>query len=157
MQQAMSEELAVPKRDLWVVDDSLAFRLIVQQVFGRAGWSVTEFPILNSALDSLAVAPAPDVVLLDIHLPDGNGLDSISAFEERGMAVVVVSNLVGAEQTRRAFAAGAVDIVTKPVNVSVLMARVERAAGLTGATDPSVERTAIAEVGEIEAADVAEG
>jgi len=125
----MSEVDAVPRRGLWVVDDSLAFRLIVHQVFGRAGWSVTEFSSLNSALAALAVGPAPNVVLLDIHLPDGNGLDSVSAFGERGLAVVVVSNLVRAEQTRRAFAAGAVDIVTKPVNVSVLMARVERAAG----------------------------
>jgi len=125
----MSEDNVVPKRGLWVIDDSLAFRLIVQQVFGRAGWSVTEFSNLNPALTALAVGPAPNVVLLDIHLPDGNGLDSVSAFEKRGLAVVVVSNLVRAEQTRRAFAAGAVDIITKPVDVSVLMARVERAAG----------------------------
>jgi len=68
-------------------------------------------------------------VLLDIHLPDGNGLDRVADFGKHGLAVVVVSNLVRAEQTRRAFAAGAVDIITKPVNVSVLMARVERAAG----------------------------
>ncbi len=129
MQQSMSEGYAVPKRGLWVVDDSLAFRLIVQQVFGRAGWSVTEFSNLNSALAALTVSPAADVVLLDIHLPDGNGLDRVADFGKHGLAVVVVSNLVRAEQTRRAFAAGAVDIITKPVDVSVLMARVERAAG----------------------------
>lgn len=115
-------------RAVWVVDDSEAVRLLVTQTFERAGWQVEAFEDLATAHSSLAQQPAPAAVVLDIQLPDGCGLDNVSAFAEAGSAVVVVSNLVGAEQVERAFAEGAVDIVLKPVDMRILLARVERSA-----------------------------
>ena len=113
---------------MWVVDDSEADRLLVAQTFERAGWRVKTFEDLASTHAALAQQPAPAAVVLDIQLPDGCGLDNVSVFAEAGSAVVVVSNLVGAEQVERAFAQGAVDIVLKPVDMRILLARVERSA-----------------------------
>ncbi len=122
---AATDERA-PGNSVWVVDDTPAVRLLVAHSFARAGWQVTEFEDLNTALAALSSRSAPAAVILDVHLPDGCGLDNVRAFSDAGTAVVVVSNLVGPEQVERAFAAGAVDIVTKPIDLRILLARVER-------------------------------
>lgn len=114
------------RRTLWVVDDSTATRVLVRSAFERAGWQVEEFADLGSALSSNADRGAPDAVLLDIHLPDGNGLRHVSDFALAGAAVIVLSNLAGADQVERAFSAGAIDIVAKPFDLRSLVARVER-------------------------------
>lgn len=113
--------------DLWVVDDSAAIRILARSAFERASWHVTEFPDLGSAHQALKTGRPPAAVLLDIHLPDGNGLDHVRTFTETGTIVVMLSNLAGPDQVERAFAAGAIDIVAKPFDLRSLVARAERA------------------------------
>lgn len=80
-----------------------------------------------TALAARTDRDAPVAVLLDIHLPDGNGLDHVRRFTSAGASVVMLSNLAGPDQVERAFAAGASDIVAKPCDLRSLIARVERA------------------------------
>src|SRR5690606_23970527 len=117
------------------VDDSQAIRLLVRHAFERAGWQVREFENLTAAQQAVAElgpsAPhSPAAIVLDIHLPDGNGLDSVRRFAASGAAIIVVSNLAGPEQVERAFAAGAADLVSKPFDLPSLVARVMRAIAL---------------------------
>jgi len=118
---------------VWVVDDTEAILVLATSVFERAGWRVTTFEDLAGARSALAVGPAPDAVLLDIHLPDGNGLDHVRPFAAAGSAVVVVTNVAGPDQVEAAFAAGADDVVPKPFDLRSLLARVERATRATRA------------------------
>lgn len=113
--------------DLWVVDDSAAIRILARSAFERASWHVSEFSDLGSAHQALRTGRPPAAVLLDIHLPDGNGLDHVKSFTETGAIVVMLSNLAGPDQVERAFAAGAIDIVAKPFDLRSLVARAERA------------------------------
>ncbi len=113
--------------DLWVVDDSTAIRVLARSAFERASWQVTEFADLGSAQLALRTGRPPTAVLLDIHLPDGNGLDHVKTFTAAGAIVVMLSNLAGPDQVERAFAAGAIDIVAKPFDLRSLVARAERA------------------------------
>ncbi|HEX7001590.1 MAG TPA: response regulator [Trueperaceae bacterium] len=113
---------------LWVVDDTEAIQVLARSVFERAGWRVSTFEDLTRALEALADGPTPDAVLLDIHLPDGNGLHHVREFAAAGAAVVVVSNAAGPDQVELAFAVGAGDVVPKPFDLRSLLARVERAA-----------------------------
>lgn len=117
---------SVTEPAIWVVDDTPAVRLLVADAFARAGWQATAFEDLFSALEALASRPAPAAVILDVHLPDGCGLDEVRAFASAGCAVAVISNLVGPAQIERALAAGAVAVVPKPVDISGLLARFER-------------------------------
>ncbi len=112
---------------LWVVDDSPAIRMLARSAFERADWQVAEFENLGSAQAALKAGGTPAAVLLDIHLPDGNGLDYVKVFTATGAAVVMLSNLAGPDQVERAFAAGAIDIVAKPFDLRSLVARAERA------------------------------
>lgn len=114
-------------RHLWVVDDTAAVRALARGAFERAGWHVADFADLRAAYDGLSALPPPDAVLLDIHLPDGNGLGHIGVFASAGAAVLMVSNLAGPDQVELAFAAGASDVIAKPFDLRALVARVERA------------------------------
>lgn len=125
-------ETAPGSRQLWVVDDNQAVRLLVRHAFARERWSVREFEDLASAQRAAVEVKAgsigqPHAIVLDIHLPDGNGLDNVRRFAATGAAIVVVSNLAGPEHVERAFAAGAADLVSKPFDPRNLVARVARA------------------------------
>lgn len=115
------------RRTAWVVDDSPAVLLLARCALERAGWSVETFEDLAAAFGHLTSADAPNAVLLDIHLPDGNGLDHVRTFTNAGAAVVMVSNVAGPDQLETAFAAGAADAIQKPFDLRSLVARTERA------------------------------
>lgn len=129
------EDLSLPlsAQTLWVVDDCHATRLVVRRTFERAAWVVREFSDLGSAHAFGEAHEAPHAIVLDIHLPDGNGLDHVRRFARTGAAIVMISNLAGPEQVERAFAAGAADVVSKPFDLRSLVARVEKAVRLTPA------------------------
>lgn len=129
------EDLSLPvsAQTLWVVDDCHATRLVVRRTFERAAWVVREFSDLGSAHAFGEAHEGPHAIVLDIHLPDGNGLDHVRRFARTGAAVVMISNLAGPDQVERAFAAGAADVVSKPFDLRSLVARVEKAVSLTPA------------------------
>lgn len=119
----------LPACSVWVVDDTPAVLLLAAHAFTRAGWQVTEFEDLHSARTALATMAAPDAVVLDVHLPDGSGLDEVGVFAAAGSAVMVVSNLAGDEHRQRALASGALDIVPKPIDMRRLVERLNDAVG----------------------------
>lgn len=116
------EAAGEPRSDtVWIVDDTPAVRLLASHTFGRAGWRTTEFEDLTSARAALVAQGVPAVVLLDVHLPDGCGLDEVRLFAEAGAAVMVMSNLARPEQRARAVANGAAQVVTKPLDMGSLL------------------------------------
>jgi len=127
----IADDRDLATRELWIADDSQATRVLVRCSCERAGWRVREFEDIGSVRAALTAGHPPQVLVLDIHLPDGNGLDHVRRFATTGAAVVIVSNLAGPEQVERAFAAGAADIVSKPFDLRSLVARVEKAVRLT--------------------------
>lgn len=113
-----------------LVDDEEDFvRLLAQRLQAR------DYPVLLAfgAEESLrrVAAEAPDVVVLDVNLPDGSGLDVLRRIRERWPLVQVVM-LTGLADVTTAVAGmqlGAVDYLVKPVDVAVLADAIERAAG----------------------------
>ncbi len=102
---------------LLVVDDSALVRKLLGQVFGRE--PDFEVAAARSGLEALAQLKsfAPDVITLDIHMPDMDGLTCLDRIMvERPCPVVMVSSLTaeGAEVTLEALRLGAVDFVPKP-------------------------------------------
>jgi two-component system, chemotaxis family, protein-glutamate methylesterase/glutaminase len=103
---------------LLLVDDSALVRKLLGRVFsGEADFDVRFARNGREALEELKIF-GPDVVTLDIHMPEMDGLACLDRIMvERPCPVVMVSSLTaeGAEATLAALRLGAVDFVSKPV------------------------------------------
>jgi two-component system chemotaxis response regulator CheB len=106
-----------------VVDDSALMRKFLGQIFARDGeFEVAFAPNGLDALDRLATF-RPDVVTLDIHMPQMDGLECLNRIMvEHPCPVVMVSSLTeaDADATLEAFRLGAVDFVAKPAGAVTL-------------------------------------
>lgn len=102
-----------------VVDDHELSRKLLQRVLGRDGHSVEAVPTL-AAGQAAAVASAPDVVILDLHLADGDGLDLVRRLRgdarTAGARIVACTAAAASADERRAFQAGCDAFIGKPID-----------------------------------------
>ncbi|MEH3120677.1 MAG: response regulator transcription factor [Sphingomonas phyllosphaerae] len=106
-----------------VVDDDAAIRRLLRNTLLRAGYAVVE---ANDAKEALrqAAAEHPDAVLLDLGLPDRDGLSIIPQLQaQSSIAVLVVSARDAVDEKVASLDLGAVDFVTKPFDTDELLAR----------------------------------
>lgn len=110
-----------------VVEDDGSLRAVLAATLKAAGHRVVS--AANAAEGRRWLAHyAPDLVLLDLGLPDGDGLDLIGHIRERGATPVLVLSARDAEAVKvRALDLGADDYVTKPFGVDELLARLRAA------------------------------
>lgn len=78
----------------------------------------------------------PDLVILDINLPDNTGLSLCEEIRKTNVAIVMLSSMVDNDYIIEAFAKGADDYITKPFDLQILKARVEALFRRTGETIP---------------------
>jgi two-component system KDP operon response regulator KdpE len=111
-----------------VVDDEPAIRRFLRASLGAQGYQVIEAQTAHGALE-LFRRNTPDVVVLDLGLPDGDGLDIIKELRDGGSAapIIVLSSRTDEAGKVRALDLGADDYVTKPFGVEELLARLRAA------------------------------
>jgi two-component system, OmpR family, phosphate regulon response regulator PhoB len=113
------------------IEDDWTVRTVLEHTLASAGHEVEAVSGLAEARDRLA-AGRYDVVLLDLNLPDGNGLDLLCDIRrEHGNAVsvLVLSGMRQETAVVRGLELGADDYVTKPFSPPELLARVARCLG----------------------------
>lgn len=83
-----------------------------------------------SALD-LVSSFAPDICLLDVRLPDADGMELMHQFKEKrpGMVVIIITAYGSVQQSVEAMNQGADDYVLKPFNVDEIVVRIDKAMG----------------------------
>lgn len=113
---------------LLVVDDEPPIRRLLRTGLGAQGYRVLEAATGQAALDLLA-REAPEVMLLDLGLPDLDGLEVLRRLRTRGdrVAVIVLSSRGDERGKVAALDLGADDYVTKPFGMGELMARIRTA------------------------------
>jgi two-component system KDP operon response regulator KdpE len=110
-----------------IVDDEPHIRRLLRTTLDRASYRVIEAGSAREALEALA-AGDPDVVLLDLGLPDRDGLELVPIIRKNSNAtLLVVSARDVTEQKVTALDLGADDYVTKPFDTDELLARVRAA------------------------------
>lgn len=106
-----------------VVDDEMAIRRLLRGSLTRAGLDVVEAANAREALAALSI-DKPDLVLLDLGLPDRDGMELIGPIKAAKTALLVVSARDATGEKVAALDLGADDYVTKPFDTEEVLARV---------------------------------
>ena len=110
-----------------VVDDEPAILRFLKPALAAAGYEVAEAGAMGEALRAIA-ARAPDIVVLDLGLPDGDGKDVIRKVRAwSDVPIIVLSAREREAEKIEAFDLGADDYVNKPFGIGELMARIRAA------------------------------
>jgi len=106
-----------------LVDDEPPIRRLLRTLFEMAGWRVAEAETAGAALDAVAVR-RPELVVLDLGLPDISGADVLRRLREWTQTPVIVLSVRADEQEKvRLLELGADDYITKPFGSAELIAR----------------------------------
>jgi len=107
-----------------VVEDDREIRTLMQSSLSMEGFDVQTAGSLNEANALLQHSP-PDVIVLDLGLPDGDGMQLVHEVRKRlALPIIVVSARHQEAQKIRLLDAGADDFLTKPFSVGELLARI---------------------------------
>jgi FixJ family two-component response regulator len=113
---------------VFVVDDDVSVREALELLISSAGWQPETFVSAQEFL-SHPRALAPSCLLLDVNLPDLNGLDLQQrvAADRIDMPIIFITGYGDVPMTVRAMKAGAVEFLTKPFSDEVLLDAIRHA------------------------------
>lgn len=137
----MDSVAASPTPTAIIIEDEPQIRRFVRTALQSEGWKIFEAHTLAQGLSQTATRK-PDVVILDLGLPDGDGIDLIHDLRSwSSVPIIVLSARVDESEKVKALDAGADDYLTKPFGVAELLARVranQRRQRSTAARDSQV-------------------
>jgi two-component system phosphate regulon response regulator PhoB len=110
------------------IEDDWTVRMVLEHVLAGAGHDVEVVPSLSDGRGAIQ-KHGYDLVLLDVNLPDGCGLELLRSIRQElhdHTPVVVLSGMRQEDHVVGGLKAGADDYVTKPFSPSELLARVDR-------------------------------
>jgi len=113
-----------------IVDDEPALRHVLEITFRRQGYEVISAPGVKSAIEALRQNPQPfPLVLTDLLMPDGSGIEVLTAAKERNEAteVIVMTAHSTVEAALDAMRRGAYDFITKPFSPAEIAAVAQKA------------------------------
>jgi FixJ family two-component response regulator len=124
--------MAEPTGTVLVVDDDISVRESLSHLLRSAGWHVEAFATAREFL-AHAKVEAPSCVVLDVELPDLNGLDLQRQLiaSQVSTPIVFITGYGDIPKTVQAMKAGAVEFLTKPVSSEALLSAVENAIALS--------------------------
>ena len=110
-----------------IVDDDSAIRELLREFLAEEGLATSEAASAAEARQALETSD-PDVILLDMWLPDGDGLDVLDSLRGRPeIPVIVITADSSSSRTIRAMLAGAFDYLVKPLEPEAVRAALRRA------------------------------
>ncbi len=120
-------------RSVWIVDDDDEMSHAVKLMLQLLDFNVEVYRDARSAARKLLTGKRPDVMVLDINMPEVSGIDMLEFLrmrdELKGLPVVMLSSETADSQVDEALAIGANAFVFKPVTLDELEAALQKALG----------------------------
>lgn len=143
----MSETASAPL--ILIVEDELPIRRFMRPALEDQGWRAIEAEGVQSGI-AMAASHVPDIVILDLGLPDGDGKQLIAALRTwTATPIVVVTARDRDAEKIAALDAGADDYLVKPFSVPELLARVRVALRHAARVQAGAAATPLVSIGEL--------
>jgi two-component system nitrogen regulation response regulator GlnG len=115
-------------KPIWVVDDDQSIRFVLEKALTREQFSVRTFSNPRDVLKALA-DDAPQVLVSDIRMPGGSGIDLLAEVKQRhpGLPVIIMTAFSDLDSAVSAFQGGAFEYLPKPFDVNKAVELIRRA------------------------------
>ena len=133
---AAPETIVQGKATVFVVDDDASVRKALVRLLRAAGYNVEAFDDAATYLRQSSPVPPLSCLVLDIRMPDMSGLDLQRALRgsPRALPIIFITGHCDHDDRKQALAAGAVDVLDKPLDQRLLLEAIERAVAREGPT-----------------------
>jgi two-component system nitrogen regulation response regulator GlnG len=121
-------------KPIWIVDDDQSIRFVLEKALLREGLPTRSFTNpkeVLKALDSEPSAQGPQVLVSDIRMPGGSGLDLLATIKQRmpGLPVIIMTAFSDLDSAVSAFSSGAFEYLPKPFDLPKAVELIRRAVG----------------------------
>jgi len=113
-------EMSEERKRILVVDDDARIRSLFSNILGRAGYVVETAGTGKEALEKIR-KENPNVLLLDVQLPDSNGIELLTTSDNHETVKIIVTGFSTEEVGKKAADFGADDYLVKPVQPKELL------------------------------------
>ena len=109
-----------------VIDDDIVVRKLLQNTFSSVSGETELFETAGAFFDSLSTGKEYDAVIMDLYLPDMDGINVLKNFQRKGLQipVIVYSKAAAKEVVMQALSLGARSYLVKPQKPSVVLGKV---------------------------------
>jgi two-component system nitrogen regulation response regulator GlnG len=121
-------------KPIWIVDDDQSIRFVLEKALLREGLPTRSFTNpreVLKALDTESEADGPQVLVSDIRMPGGSGLDLLATIKQRmpGLPVIIMTAFSDLDSAVSAFSSGAFEYLPKPFDLPKAVELIRRAVG----------------------------
>ncbi len=147
MHGTVPTESATPMKPIWIVDDDQSIRFVLEKALLRAGLPTRSFTNpreVLKALDAEGQTDGPQVLVSDIRMPGGSGLDLLTTIKQRmpDLPVIIMTAFSDLDSAVSAFQSGAFEYLPKPFDLPKAVELIRRAVGESQREDVVEEKMA---------------
>ena len=116
-------------KTIWIVDDDQSIRFVLEKALAREDFPVRSFTNPRDVLAALKQGDTPQVLVSDIRMPGGSGIDLLGKVHELhpGLPVIIMTAYSDLDSAVSAFQAGAFEYLPKPFDLSKAVELIRRA------------------------------
>lgn len=132
-------------KPIWIVDDDQSIRFVLEKALLREGLPTRSFTNpreVLKALDTESEADGPQVLVSDIRMPGGSGLDLLATIKQRlpALPVIIMTAFSDLDSAVSAFSSGAFEYLPKPFDLPKAVELIRRAVGESQREDVAPEK-----------------
>ncbi len=118
-------------KPIWVIDDDQSIRFVLQRALEREQLPVRLFTDPREVIAALDAGDAPQVLVSDIRMPGGNGIELLAEVKQRqpALPVIIMTAYTDLDSAVGAFQSGAFEYLPKPFDVAKAVELIRRAVG----------------------------